>query len=1086
MDFNDRAVFEKYFAKIPDKAEIIPSFIVPAPPPTLEELLSQLDKYIDNRIKEIMHERKQLSKRWSVIDDDKAKSQLKHAKANDLIKRVNAWLDSTENQLALPGKTTQIYEYMESFKSSGESDDLSVLIRDVVDYAQRTQGFGNLKKSIFRSLLLQYIRAQLAGHDLSSMQLDDVIALINNTLCAGGVKAKQLRSMITRSYPVCMVDEFQDTDPAQFEMFNQLYEATEGTAFFMVGDPKQSIYGFRGADIFSYLEVRSQVQKQQDESHIKESFIFSLDTNFRSKQALVDATNRLFSEQGQATFLFPGILFIDVKSCEDKEYKQDKGFYKPGYSDLPDKALVFIGNDTDVNNKEKWDGDSLRWAYAQDSAQRIALLLDHKKPTTITLPDKPERTLRGGDIAVLVRSAREAGVMRDALLAQTPRIGSVFQSQRDSVFSSSLIAGDIYHVLRAMDGPKDKNLLKSAMVTLLYRGFSLDFADLDALDVNSSIADIMFESLLEEFANYQKCWDTLGVLPALNYFIEHHKIIEKIALLPDADRLLTDLRHLGEILQKRYLECSSREELLIWYQRQLTDDGNLEEDSKRIRLESDENLVKIVTIHVSKGLEYPVVFLPFFFMPWQVDIKKNLPLYHAEPDYHSRVDFSSSDDAIEHAMKNEMLAEDMRLLYVAITRAIYQCYIGVSAAVRGRQKTPLFPDTVWNYLLNIKDTVMPDWNTIKVALQNRIGQKKSVAYQSLFDLQDIVIERNGSGKISMQIKPGPTLVTNVSLPVLKPSNWVITSYSALVNTKMDPGAQHGGQDELLPLRADLLVESPMQDEKTWMDNIRYSLQRSSNTGECLHNIYEQLALDPSLDMDILLQNSLRNYGLEKPEGMDFLSLNDDKKLIIYQERRQRLMQWFNEVLSCPLLSNDSDSSLRTLFLNKCSLPELDFDFSLGAPGSPVNINESINALLARLDIAGVHVPFHNELEGLMTGSIDLLFIYRKKVYLLDYKSNTLGKAPRFYDQANMCQAMKDHRYDLQYLIYSVAAHRYMQQRLQQRYRYDAGEYSFGGVFYLFLRGMGLPEYPDHGVWFQRPLAEHILALDAAFKGKTNA
>jgi len=1099
MELSDFSSFNRYFEKISDRAEVIPSFDVSIPVQPLENILPALNQAVDTAIKPVFDFRKKLAKRWQSVRTDfeskvtEGKSGLNTDELHELLGCIDSWLECDDTQLVIPSRNKRPYNKLNPVaKGDGET---ARVIADLLQHAEESQPLSVYKSGPFRALLLQYIRASLTDIDLASMQLDDVITLINQTLREDGSKAKQLRSIITRSYPVCMVDEFQDTDPAQFEMFNQLYEGSEGSAFFMIGDPKQSIYSFRGADIFSYLNVRQAVQDQQHKENTH--YIFSLDTNFRSKRALVEATNALFMESKNETentppiFLFPGIQYSEVKSCEDKEFKQDKGIFNPGYKQLPEEPLVFIVNNSDVNNEEKWDGDSLRWKYAQDTAQRIALLLDKTHPATIKIINKPEQGLRGGDIAVLVRSAREAAVMRDALLAQTPRIGSVFQSQRDSVFSSSLVAEDIYHLLCAMDNPKDKKLLKSAMVTLLYRGFSLDFHDLDAIE-----EERVFENIISEFVGYQEYWSKYGVLTALEHFTRHHQLMEKIAQLPDCDRLVTDLRHLGELLQKKYLECSSREELILWYKRQLSDDSGLDEDSKRIRLESDENLVKIVTIHVSKGLEYPVVFLPFFFLPWQPKSSKRLPLYHAEPDYHPRIDFSSSGNTVEHAMKKEMLAEDMRLLYVAITRAIYQCTIGVSAAVRGRQKTPLFPDTVWSHLLDIKDVPTPDWMTIKKALQNKMGKNPSVAYQTLFDKQDIVSKPKEFEKPSVAIQTYPALVTQVSLPELQPSNWVITSYTALAHTRKDPGLQQGGADEVLSETADTLAEVvKVNDDANWAENIRYRLHGSSNTGECLHHFFEQWAQDPSLllsngDMHSLLQRGLRNYGLDKPEGLDITSFTDDKKEAVYHARRQQLIDWFETVLRYPLLNKElnkklnqeANTSLRELFLSGSVLPELDFDFSIGASGNPAEIREGINRILNQLGVAGIDGISRNTLEGLMTGAIDLLFIHNKKVYLLDYKSNTLGKSPQYYDQARLSQAMKESRYDLQYLIYSVAVHRYMQQRLQQGYSYDAGEYSFGGVFYLFLRGMGLPGYPDHGVWFHRPKAEDILALDAAFNG----
>jgi exodeoxyribonuclease V beta subunit len=842
----------------------------------------------------------------------------------------------------------------------------------------------------------------------------------------------------------------------------------------MIGDPKQSIYQFRGADIFSYLTVRTQVAEQEQTRH--EQHIFNLTTNFRSKQALVDAANSLFAEsETSKTFLYPGIDYVNVDSCEAIA-GLNKGDYQLINQRLTAQPLVFIGNDAAVDSGDKFNGDTLRWKFAKDTAQRIALLLDDKQGATLQKDHALVQKLCGGDIAVLVRTGREAGAIREALLAQSPPIGSVYQSQKDSVFSSSAIAGDVYHVLCAMDEPANKSALKKMLATLLYRGFSLEFTELDALDADNVSADVLYEQLITEFTEYRKCWEQYGVLTAMNMFLQQRGVLQALARLPDCDRLVTDLRHLGELLQEQYQTCSSREQLIIWYARQLLGVSELDEDSQRIRLESDENLVKIVTVHVSKGLEYPVVFLPFFFLPWTADSTKNIPLYHPEPDYYSVVDFAAPASVINAALQKEMLAEDMRLLYVAVTRAVFQCYIGISAATQKRQ--PLFLHTVWAHLLAMEDANMPDWPMIKQSLQARLGKDNpAVAYHTLFDCAAFLPTNTVEVDAARD-----ELVDAVALPPLPYSNWIITSYTALAHARKVQGQQRGGADEstlMLEQGDDSIVE---QADEQWSGNIRYTLKGSSRTGECLHAFYEELAKDSLTDKDILLQKCLRQHGLEKPEDMNASSLTDEARDKAYAERRNDIMAWLTGVMDVPLLNDDAASTLQSLFSAQCALPEMDFDFSLGSH-APANIYDGINRVLQSLQVDGIQPPFYTELTGLITGSIDLLFIHNKKVYVLDYKSNTLGKAPRFYDKANMTNAMHESRYDLQYLIYSVAAHRYMQQRLGERYGFDNGEYTFGGVVYLFLRGMGLPEYPGQGVWFYRSEHAHIEALDAAFAGK---
>ena len=1090
LGLSDRQAFASYFAQsytpMAAHIDVAPVFTIKKNTRSLIELLPQLEQQVDADYQLTQTAAAALTAQWQALCQKTGVEELKVMLGDKGNSKIFEKLDA----LTMP--TGKACERMMLIHDSEAQDDLAIFIRAFVQHDKHRVKREDLMKRTFRALLLQYLRSKMATIDPESMQLDEVVSLINQTLRAGGAKAKQLRVMITRSYPLCLVDEFQDTDPAQFEMFNRLYQGGTDTGFFMIGDPKQSIYQFRGADIFSYLAVRHEVTQQEQQSG--ETHIFSLDTNFRSKKNLVAVTNRLFAESAAdqkrpPSFVFPGIDYVDVKSCES-EHSMDKGSYTTGHSSLPSQPLVFVGNRVDADSDNKQNGDSLRWQYAMDTAQRIAALLDSETGGKVN-----GEPLRAGDIAVLVRTSREAHAVRNALLAQTPRIASVYQSQRDSVFRSSLIAEDIYHLLCAMDDPKDKQLLKAAMATLLYRGFSLDFADLDAINGGEDLvyrADAVFEKLINEFEAYRKYWQDYGVLAAINLFISRRQLMIKLAQLPDCDRVVTDLRHLGELLQSQYLECSSRQELIAWYARQLQDDSEMDEDQKRIRLESDDNLVKIVTIHVAKGLEYPVVFLPFFYLPWIANADNALPLYHPEPDYRARVDFALDGKILEKHLQKEMLAEDMRLLYVAITRAIFQCYIGVAAATHNRQA--IFDKTVWAHLLGITDN-RASWSLIQQALQDKFGKDdlaRHVAYQCFSDVR---LQQRSLAYRDHAVE----LMPYVAAPKLLPSRWLITSYSALAHARREPGLRQGGADELLlkPLELTSVANELVADESVWMNDIRYRLQGSSNTGDCLHGFLEQLALQPTLildngfaDFDALLQHSLRKHDLEKPEGVSLAALTDEGRDKLYRERRQQLRSWLLAALQQPLAQLPC---LQTLFLDKQVLPELQFDFALGSSGKPARILAGINTVLASLGVDGIHVPdyrgqWRDEIEGLMTGSIDLLFIHKRKVYVLDYKSNTLGKSPSGYDQVGMTQAIRDNRYDLQYLIYSVAAHRYMQQRLPERYAFDGDDdnntgYSFGGVFYLFLRGMGLPGdsgYAQHGIWFHRPTAAQILALDHAF------
>ena len=962
--------------------------------------------------------------------------------------------------------TQAIYTPQLSLVASGEP--LATQLNQVLQLVDAEDKDANAQRQkLIKSFIVQWLNFQSSQIDLSSMQLDEVITLINTKLNQKEA-GDDLRRIITQTYPVCLVDEFQDTDPEQFRMFDQIYQqAPIGTGFFMIGDPKQSIYAFRGADIFSYLNVREAVKKDQAKAASggqSSPGIFSLDTNWRSKQSLVDATNALFQESPPPqppVFLDNRIGYQPVKSCESESNENKGDYYLGDGSQLSEESLIFVGNPHDDDIKK----DTLLYQYAKDTACRISALLHSKSGARIKKGTDDDRPLSPGDIAVLVRSGREAQKVREALARPDIALRSVYMSQKDSVFGDSEVSEDLYFILVAIHEFSNKRRLKSALATPLLRGFASGFAELDQFETS----DEAFELLTAEFSGYHKLWQENGILTALNHLFTHRSLFAAIARRQDSDRIFTDYRHLGDLLQQQDMQSGSEEQLIDWYASQLNDDSQLDEDSKRIRLESDENLVKIVTIFVAKGMEYPVVFLPFFYLPWAIDLKKKLPLYHDEENkFRATIDFESGDELIKQRMKRESLAEEMRLLYVAVTRAIYQCYIGISASTH--YKPAVFDQTVWSHLLDIEEP-RAQWEEIKGALKNRLGDDQSVAYALLDDVGSQLF------KPTQESRP---VITRPDEKVVAPySSWQITSYSALAHGKKLVTHDKGDDEQTDPnpveeTQPDHLAEA---EQVQWGNNARYTLKGSAVTGNCLHDIFEHYALDPAREFPPLVEKLLLRYGLDNPPRVQ------------RGEFIEAISNWLESSLRQELVLDSNDTghpTLLDLFTNQQVIPELAFDFAIGANNTAVNM-ASVNQVLNEAGLDGLPEAV-SEIHGLMTGAIDLVFIHNSKVYVLDYKSNTLGKAPRFYDQNSMAACMRDSRYDLQYMIYSTAVHRYFSSHFSSRYAFEqeaSKELSFGGVCYLFLRGMGLDDeqYRQHGVWFTRPQHTHIAGLDQAFSGR---
>ncbi len=959
------------------------------------------------------------------------------------------------------------------YENSYKEESCLVVINDVVPANQEIEIFCQVVKNLYeyrkneellvsstqslQQALLGLLQERKLPLHLAQMQPDDVIQLINSKL--GDEKsAALLRKVLTEQYPVCMVDEFQDTDPEQFLMFDRLYQAQEQCGLFAIGDPKQSIYAFRGADVFAYLDVRKNIPQEA---------IHALDTNFRSKQGVMDGVNALFQETaGNPIFVYSGIEYDPAYSSEKPPEgrntpPKDLGVYRIGNQEPC--ALVFIGNPSDKSKTF----NNTKSLYAMDCAERIVSLLQGKNKATIEKNGK-KTPLRHGDIAVLVGDFSQADAIKYALAERN--LATVYLAQKDSVFQRCVFAQDLLFVLRAMDEPSSLFHLKAAFATPLLRKFQLAADLLDALDTDEG-----FEKAIQQFKGFRQRWDEKGIFPALTMLFAEYELSKVFAAQPDCDRLMTDFRHLGDLLQQQYLLTGSRERLIDWYAEQLLNDAELDEEAKSLRLESDANLIKIVTLHGCKGLEYPVVFMPFFYGFKTPDIKRDAPFYHKEEKGHWRavLDFQSDEEQILQAMERERMAEDLRLLYVGITRAIYQCYIGISSTHYSKKENHLLPKSCWGHLLQLeKDTAFLSWDTLAEKVKQRMGEAPCAYETLLSDKKTVFIS-------SVEEENIIPLISQLPQRVFPRSAWQITSYSALAYQKEERVAAGSKQDEAesatQSTTQDLLSEEVL---KQWQQHIRFSLRGGTTTGDCLHKIFERMAAGEALDE--VLDSELRIHGLLKPEGKQPEPALLDE---VIAQRKLAIAQWLNEVLQTPL--NDAVPALQSLFSVQSILPECEFDFSLGDNSNAVALSAVNDVLVNTCDASAglARKDNRSQINGFMTGSIDLLFIHNKTVYVLDYKSNTLGKDPSCYDQVIMELAMRESRYDLQYLIYSVAAHRYMKQRLQDRYAYDDGEYRFGGVFYLFLRGMGVDGYADHGIYFKRPSAQQILSLSSVFSGE---
>ncbi|MDF2181997.1 exodeoxyribonuclease V subunit beta [Neptuniibacter sp. CAU 1671] len=839
-----------------------------------------------------------------------------------------------------------------------------------------------LKEVVF-SRVLRDLEQRMQQEKLREQQLtfDDLLSSLFNALQSEA--GASLAGAIRQQYPVALIDEFQDTDPLQYGIFSCVYHTRQEAAWIMIGDPKQAIYAFRGADIFTYMDAKSAVAQP-----------FTLATNWRSTDAMVDAVNALF-QHVPAPFIYADqIPYQPVHAAGKNTQLLSEGEVVPAMTIWFDAA-------GDAQSK-----DRSQRHMATVTARQILQLL-----TTETCIGK--NPLTGGDIAVLVRDRFEADHIYQAL--QSLNLPSVYLSGRDSVFQTQE-ARDLSLLLNAVANPQDESALRSAMAS------SLMLLDLHALE-RFSRDEQAWEAVLNEFAEYHQVWQRLGVLPMLNQLMQRRNLAAGLLAQPLGERRLTNLLHLSELLQQRSLTLETHTALLRWFNAQQQESAS-QSDEQVLRLESDRKRITIITIHKSKGLEFPVVFLPF-----ASSAKKSRDALFHDADGRAVLDLAASEQSMEKA-EQERLAEDLRLLYVALTRSIYACYIGI---VKPGTRSLALDKTAIGYLLSQVDpdpaqalaTLQTYSNGIRVVAPQLAAQTPA-PFQTT-EKQPDLHARQFTGSV--------------------PDRWRVTSYSALSRHTQSLPELPGFDLEVSGENA--AVEPVQQSAHTI-----FTFPKGAKAGTCLHALFEEISFErfeTDKDSEILSrQLEVNGYG---PEWLPVVS---------------RLVQ---DVLACPLdgadlrLGHLADADRRV---------EMEFMFPVQGVSAAAleQVIRSHDPLSAQSRLA---LEFE-QVEGMLKGFIDLMFRYQGRYYVLDYKSNFLGSDVAAYQQPALEQAMLSHRYDLQYQIYSLALHRLLKTRLPD---YDY-ERHFGGVYYMFLRGIQ-PE-SDTGIFACRPAQALLDALDQLFAG----
>ncbi|BBT92041.1 RecBCD enzyme subunit RecB [Enterobacter cloacae] len=825
---------------------------------------------------------------------------------------------------------------------------------------------------------------------------DDMLSRLDAALCSENGEA--LAAAIRTRFPVAMIDEFQDTDPQQYRIFRRIWRQQPDTALLLIGDPKQAIYAFRGADIFTYMKARSEVAAH-----------YTLETNWRSAPGMVESVNTLF-KQMDAAFMFHEIPFLPVKFAEKNAALR---FEFNGETQPAMNLWLLDGEGCGVGDYQS--------AMAQHCAAQIRDWLSAgARGEAVLWRGEQANPVKASDITVLVRSRQEAALVRDALTLLN--IPSVYLSNRDSVFET-LEAQEMLWLLQAVLAPERESTLRSALASAM---MGLNARDIDALNNDEDAWD----NVVEEFAHYRERWQKRGVMAMLRELMAKRQIAENMLATAGGERRLTDILHISELLQEAGTQLESEHALVRWLSQQIAD-PNSNSSSQQMRLESDKHLVQIVTIHKSKGLEYPLVWLPFI-ANYRV---QDQAFYHDRESFEAVLDLSKAESSVELA-EAERLAEDLRLLYVALTRSVWHCSLGIAPLFRRRGERSGETDFHLSALGRLIQLGEPkDAAGLRQCIEALCGDHIALHIPASPD----------NSRWQMPEQPVADLNARQIQRTLA-DDWRVTSYSGL--------QQHGqsiAQDLMPKLDVDAAGVGDVLPEPALTP---HQFPRGASPGTFLHSLFEELDFTQPVSTEWVLK-MLQSGGFD-------------------EKWQPVLTDWVTAILQAPLTQQGISLSQLTA---KDKQVEMEFYLPIASPLKA----DALDALIREYDPLSAGCPPLNfrQVQGMLKGFIDLVFRHEGRYYLLDYKSNWLGDSSDAYTQDAMASAMQQHRYDLQYQLYTLALHRYLRHRIAD-YRYED---HFGGVIYLFLRGVDATD-PNSGIFSTRPDAALIEKMDELFATTT--
>ncbi len=821
-------------------------------------------------------------------------------------------------------------------------------------------------------------RTLAANRQITYDGLIDTLHKALNNIDHGPVLAEKIRSR----YKVALIDESQDTDSRQLEIFEKIFLDSPNRYLVLIGDPKQAIYGFRGADVNTYLKARNSavIQGAKDGTHR----VFNLTKTYRAPQRLVDAVNALFRR--------PHSLLKDGLE------------FRPALSAIPDAKLQ-IPNENQDARLEVWLAPDGGNEYSDDKkrlsrissgvATEIVRILNSS--AEIVSGDKRKK-VAPSDFAVLVSKHGQAEAICTALRERG--VPSIQAGGQDIMATDE--AAEVLAILRAVNEPRKSQLRHAALTTRLLGRTS---ADLESLNANPTEQD----RVLNEFIAWEGHWQTRGLVSLLAKIDVDESITEKLASNDQGERRITNFRHIVEIMSGFAAESGGKpNEVIRWMSQEIQRAKNRADlEERQLRLESDEEAVKVVTMHAAKGLEYNLVFCPFL---WNASERKGIQKLNRADDIPIITDMRMADEETTIAINRADLEDRLRLAYVAVTRAKVKAWI-YGGEICGSRKRPKASALDW--IFRTEDfPSFADWKKQAEGAGRGNRHIQGLAYIAGLPDAEGVIEHNSPPEPTEEnlvLENEETTDFNyVEAPTINPIVWRVTSFSQLTREKNAKGEASKSSGE----------ESTTPDPGQPTPNRFAALRGGAALGTAVHDFLEKWDF-ASVPAAAALEKHFSGYSLGKgyeditPASADMLGHLREAVLpgmdcsVEEACRTPKTSEW---QFHLPAMSGFSVSKIADVFRKD---GDDEYAVCLESLGS-------------------------DALEGFLQGFIDKIAAHGSAYGVIDWKTNKLSA----YDQRSLRDAARASHYWLQTHLYLVALKRYLGPQADIR-----------GAWLVYLRGI---------------------------------